>query len=132
MDVGDPSNFVRIRHLFDYDDQQIRSCVSGYSYTDSETRDTIMDTFRNENYLMCPHTAIGYRAAREYQKEKADSGPFVTLATAHPVKFRDVIEPEIGREIEIPERLAKWISEEKKSIEMEGDFDSFKSILLGK
>jgi threonine synthase len=132
MDVGDPSNFVRIRHLFDHDDQQIRSRVSGYSYSDSETRDTIMNTFRNENYLMCPHTAIGYRAAREYQKEKADGGPFVTLATAHPVKFRDVIEPEIGREIEIPERLEKWISEEKKSIVMDSDYQAFKTILLEK
>ena len=132
MDVGDPSNFVRIKHLFHHDDQQIRTRVSGYSYSDGETRTTIKDTFQNSNYLMCPHTAIGYRAAREYQKEKADSSPFVTLATAHPVKFRDVIEPEIGRKIGIPERLKKWISEEKKSIVMDSDFQTFKTILLEK
>jgi threonine synthase len=79
---------------------------------------------------MCPHTAIGYRAAGEYQKENAYGGPFVTLATAHPVKFRDVIEAEIENEIEVPKRLAKWISEEKKSVEMSSDYQSFRQFLL--
>ena len=130
MDVGDPSNFVRIKHLFGHDDARIRSIVSGYSYTDDETRETIRDTHQKHQYLMCPHTAIGYRAAMEHQGERNDSGSYVTLATAHPVKFRDVIEPEIDQEIEIPERLGKWISEEKKSIEMGSDFETFKQYLL--
>lgn len=130
MDVGDPSNFIRIKHLFGHDDARIRSIVSGYSYTDDETRETLRDTHQKHQYLMCPHTAIGYRAAMEYQKEKGDTGSHVTLATAHPVKFRDVIEPEIGREIEIPKRLSRWISEEKKSIEMGSDFESLKHFLL--
>ncbi len=130
MDVGDPSNFVRIKHLFDHDDTRIRNAINGFSYTDDETRETIREIHEKQGYLMCPHTAIGYRAAMEYQEEKDDSGPCVTLATAHPVKFRDVIEPVIGQKIEVPDRLSHWISEEKKSIEMGSDFESFKQFLL--
>ena len=130
MDVGDPSNFVRIKHLYNNSDTQIRDAISGFSFTDDETRSVIREIYRDQNYLMCPHTAIGYRAAGEYQKENAYGGPFVTLATAHPVKFRDVIEAEIENEIEVPKRLAKWISEEKKSVEMSSDYQSFRQFLL--
>lgn len=132
MDVGDPSNFVRIKHLFGHDDSRIRSVVSGHSYTDDETRETIKRTYQNNDYLMCPHTAIGYRAAMDYQKESDDTQSIVTLATAHPVKFRDVIEPEIEQEIEIPPRLRIWLQKEKKSTTIGSDFEGFKDFLMNR
>ncbi|WP_234567122.1 threonine synthase [Rhodohalobacter sp. 614A] len=130
MDVGNPSNFARIQHLFDYSDSAIRNHLTGYSYNDEQTRETIREVFEEEGYLLCPHTAIGYRAAKEYQKEKGENVPLVTLATAHPVKFRDVIEPEINNRIEIPERLKVWLEREKKSVPIHKEFKSFKSFLL--
>lgn len=129
MDVGNPSNFVRIKHLFDGSDSAIRDHITGYSYTDKETRETIRQVFEEFGYLLCPHTAIGYRAAKEYQAQKGEQFPTVTLATAHPVKFRDVIEPEINQEIEVPERLKVWLQKEKKSTTIGSDFEEFKNFL---
>lgn len=130
MDVGNPSNFVRIWHLFGYSDSAIRDHLTGYSYTDNETRETIREVFRDEDYLLCPHTAIGYRAAMEFQGKKGNHRSVVTLATAHPVKFRDVIEPEIHKKIEVPERLEIWLRKQKRSASIGKDFNEFRHFLL--
>lgn len=130
MDVGNPSNFARIKHLFGDSDSAIRNHLAGFSYTDKQTRETIREVFEEQNYLLCPHTAIGYRAAKEYQKMKGENVPVVTLATAHPVKFRDVIEPEINQKIEIPERLDVWLQREKMSTPISKNFENFKRFLL--
>jgi threonine synthase len=130
MDVGNPSNFARIKHLFGDSDSAIRDEITGYSYTDEETRETIRQVFEDFEYLLCPHTAIGYRAAKQYQTERGEREPTVTLATAHPVKFRDVIEPEINQKIEIPERLKVWLQKEKKSATIGSDFEGFKEFLI--
>lgn len=129
MDVGNPSNFARIKHLFGNSDSAIRDQLTGYSYSDEQTRETIRQVFEEFGYLLCPHTAIGYLAAREYQKERGGKIPVVSLATAHPVKFRDVIEPEIHQEIEVPGRLKVWLQKEKKSTTIGSDFDGFKEFL---
>lgn len=132
MDVGNPSNFARIRHLFDDSDSAIRDHLTGYSYTDEETRETIREVFKEYDYLLCPHTAIGYRAAKEYQKEKGENIPVVSLATAHPVKFRDVIEPEINQKIKVPQQLNVWLQKEKKSTAIGKDFRGFKEFLINR
>lgn len=131
MDVGNPSNFERIQYLFGHSDSKIRSHLTGYSYTDEETRQTIREIFKKYDYLLCPHTAVGYRAAKAYQKENGDL-PIVTLATAHPIKFRDVIEPEVNQEIDVPERLKMWLQKEKKSISIGKDFEGFKEFLIAR
>lgn len=130
MDVGNPSNFVRIKYLYGDSDSAIRNQITGYSYTDEETRETIRDIFKKFSYLLCPHTAIGYRASNEYLNERGVRIPTVTLATAHPVKFRDVIEPEINQEIEVPERLKVWLEKEKKSTVIGSDFEGLKQFLV--
>lgn len=130
MDVGNPSNFERIRYLFGNSDAAIRNAITGYSYTDEQTRETIRGLFEEKNVLICPHTAIGYRAANEFQAENQSGNPVVTLATAHPVKFRDVIEPETGHKIDIPQRLEKWMKREKKSIAIGKDYKGFKGFLM--
>ena len=131
MDVGNPSNFVRIKALFGGSDASIRSHIKGYSYTDEETLDEIRTVKKQQNYLVCPHTAIGVRAAKEYAASQLGGVPLVTLATAHPVKFRDVIEPETGQKIDIPERLAVWLKREKQSISIGNSFEEFKGFLMG-
>lgn len=131
MDVGNPSNFVRIKALFGGSDASIRSHIKGYSYTDEETLEEIRTVKKQQNYLLCPHTAIGVRAAKEYATSQLGGVPLVTLATAHPVKFRDVIEPETGQKIDIPERLAVWLKREKQSISIGNSFEEFKGFLMG-
>ncbi len=130
MDVGDPSNFVRIKSLFDGSDSAIRSHLKGYSFTDQQTRETIRDLYQKNGYIACPHTAIGYRAAVEDQNVVKSDRSYVTLATAHPVKFKDVIEPEINSEIPIPKRLEIWLNREKKTHSIGKEYETFKEFLM--
>ena len=129
MDVGDPSNFVRMQHLYNHSDEALRNDVKGYSYTDESTRETIRDVYERSGYLMCPHTAIGYRGAAEYRSSTSNRFESVVLATAHPVKFRDVIEPVINQSIEIPVQLEESLQRDKKSIRLSAEYDDFKALL---
>lgn len=130
MDVGNPSNFIRIKKLFNESDSEIRKQISGYSYSDEETISTMRYLVDNYGYLACPHTSIGQRAASEYQDNESENVQTVTLATAHPVKFRDVIEKKINRDVKIPERLKEALHRDKKAISIKSEFDEFKELLL--
>ena len=132
MDVGNPSNFVRIKALFNHSDKAIRRQIKGFSYDDDRTRQSIRDVYKNHDYLICPHTAIGYRAAAEYIHQNNISNPVISLATAHPVKFRDVIEPETDSKIDVPERLEKWLKREKRSIPIGNGYEEFKEFLMSR
>ncbi len=129
MDVGNPSNFARIQFLFEESDSEIRKHLTGYSFNDSETRTGIRELYEETGYLACPHTAIGYLAAKNQIASDRKASHCVVLSTAHPVKFRDVIEPLIAEEIEVPERLLKWLKREKKSVAIGSQFEEFKSYL---
>jgi threonine synthase len=129
MDVGNPSNFDRIRHLCSGDDSLIRKTLRGYSYSDQETRDTIAAVYQKTGYLMCPHTAVGYRAAEEYIQEN-EGAITVTLATAHPVKFREVVEPVIGQTVSVPERLRPVLRAKSKSTSVSAHYLDFRDLLL--
>ncbi len=128
MDVGNPSNFARIRHLFGGDDQNVRRQIAGYSFSDDETRSTLRKVYETSGYILCPHTAVGYRAAELFRK-RVENRPAVTLATAHPVKFSEVIEPVIGRKVEIPERLKPVLQKEGNSVSIPADYNSFAKLL---
>ena len=132
MDVGNPSNFARMLYLYEESENALRDEIEGFSYSDSQTIETIRNVFEKEHYLLCPHTAVGYRASSEFRKiDQATSAALVTLATAHPVKFRDVIEKELEIEIPIPESLKDDLQREKKSILMGSSYEEFRSFLIG-
>ena len=84
------------------------------------------------NYVACPHSAIGYRGIEAYLKESNSDATGVFLATAHPSKFKDIVEDAIETEVSIPERLQKIVDQEKKSIKMENDYKQLKVFLLEK
>jgi threonine synthase len=130
MDVGNPSNFSRMKFLFQGSENTMSKIISGYSYSDEETRQTILDVYKDKGYLLCPHTAIGYRAAMEYQSENNIDNHLITLATAHPVKFRDVIEPVIDEKIDLPTRLNRTLKHKKKSLSIDKHYESFKEQLI--
>ena len=135
MDVGDPSNFVRILHLYGGDAEALRRDVRGRRYDDAATRRAIAEVESHHGYLMDPHTAVGYLALRDVLADKpaGSDGEMtgVVLATAHPAKFREVVEPVIGREIELPERLAVRLHEPVLSEELPNDASELRSRLLG-
>jgi threonine synthase len=131
MDVGNPSNFERMKMLFDGDDAKLRRQISGYSFSDEETRRTIRDVYEKTGYVLDPHTAVGYRAVQARKNsEKENRHPAVIAGTAHPVKFRDIVSEEIGEEIEIPQRLKAALQKEKKSITMENEYAQFREFLM--
>jgi threonine synthase len=129
MDVGDPSNFVRILDLFDHHYEWITGVLHGYSYSDTEIRGIIGRVYKESGYLCDPHGATGYQAAKSFRKEHPEfTGIF--LETAHPSKFRESVGEVIQKPVELPERLAAFAGREKKSIPIEPDPVVLKEYLL--
>jgi threonine synthase len=127
MDVGNPSNFTRMLDLYEHDYQKVTKDIKGISFSDLQTRELIKEVHEKYDYLMCPHTAIGYGGLKHYLK-KGEVGVF--LSTAHPCKFKDTVDALIPGEVEIPLRLQKIIEREKQAIAMTNEFEDFKSFLL--
>jgi threonine synthase len=127
MDVGNPSNFIRIMDMYQNDYQKVIKDIKGISFNDDETRDIIKEVFHQHHYLMCPHTAIGYGGIRHHLQD-GETGIF--LSTAHPFKFKDTVEGLIPGEVKIPLRLKKIIEKKKQALSMTNEFDDFKSFLL--
>jgi threonine synthase len=127
MDVGNPSNFPRLLALYDFDENRLKDHVSGAFYSDSETVKAIQKV-NKIGYTLDPHGAVGYLGLVDFVKDHGDyQGVF--LETAHPGKFRDVVEKALGEKVVLPERLAAFLEGEKKVISMENDFEEFKRFL---
>jgi threonine synthase len=108
MDVGDPSNFERLQ-AFEPDWSKLRSQITAYSVSDTEIRDQIRKDYSRYGRIWCPHTAT---AARVYDLLPAASrkrNGWVLVATAHPAKFDDIVEPLIGRAVDVPPALAELL-----------------------
>lgn len=129
MDVGNPSNFVRILELFQHQYPAIKNIMSGYSITDDDTRTTLREVYEKYHYLSDPHGAVAFNALQQYLSNHAgDKGIF--LETAHPVKFYDVVEPIIQQKVAIPEAIKGIMSKKKESILMTPSYNMLKEYLL--
>ena len=128
MDVGDPSNFVRILEIFQQEPGNLKRSISGYTISDEETKQIIDVIYQEKKYLTDPHGAVAYAALQKYQQvHQGQKGIF--LETAHPVKFYDVVEPVINEKIEIPPSIKNILGIEKKSSVIAASFDALKEIL---
>jgi len=105
MDVGNPSNVERLRWLFGEDLDRMRSAIAWSVHTDDQVLATIAGLLGSRDYLCDPHTAIAYMGLHAVPRGRVD-GPRIFLATAHPAKFREVVEPVIGRTVPLPAALA--------------------------
>jgi threonine synthase len=106
MDVGNPSNLARIRDLFDDDLGALRETLWASSHADEEIRGAIRDVHQRTGRVLDPHTAVGYQAVRRYRREVNPEVPIVLLATAHPAKFGEVVEPILEESLPLPPQLA--------------------------
>jgi threonine synthase len=131
MDVGNPSNFVRILELFNNQFAELKNSLSSYSISDAETKTTIKEVFEKDNYLLYPHGAVAWCALEKYLKQHPEEKGFL-LETAHPVKFYDTVESVIQQKIPIPENVKSILNKEKESVLMEPDFEKLKEYLLNK
>jgi len=129
MDVGNPSNFVRILELFGHQFDSFKNKVSAYSIHDTETMSTITKVYKKYNYILDPHTAVAFASLKQYLEENPDKKGFI-LGTAHPVKFPEAVEKAIHLEIDIPEALNDLMTKEKKTVEINSDFEELRRFLL--
>jgi threonine synthase len=131
MDVGDPSNFVRMLELFDHHFGTLKQLISSYSITDEETKQIIIEVNNQYNYLPDPHGAVAYAAIKKYlQQHPEDKAIF--LETAHPIKFYDVVEPLINQQIQLPDSVKAIINKEKKSTRISSEYNELKNYLMNK
>lgn len=131
MDVGDPSNFIRMMEIFDHQFGKAVQMVSSYSISDDETRAAILEVQRDHHYLMDPHGAVAWAGVKKYlsdhEHEKA-----IFLETAHPIKFYDVVEPLINEKIPLPESVKEIIDRKKVSTKISTYYTEFKDFLLNR
>jgi len=131
MDVGAPSNWVRIMNLFKEDVEELKKVVTSYRFNDEETLAGIKEIHAKFNYVACPHTAIAYLAIEKFRKEHPeDRSATVFLSTAHACKFPDIFPQDIVAKIEIPEQVKALESKPKHADKLDVDFEEFKSYLL--
>ena len=129
MDVGDPSNFIRIMEIFHQQIDGLKKTLNGYTITDDETKATLVSVFQQHNYLLDPHGAVAYNALQQYQTNHPNAKG-VILETAHPVKFYDVIEPLTGQTVAVPETVAAQMKKVKVSTKISADTNALKAFLL--
>lgn len=127
MDVGDPSNFVRVLDLYNGSVEAIRKDISGARYTDETINATMKQCYTETGYLLDPHGACGYKALEEGLK---DNEVGIFLETAHPAKFLETVENSIGEKVTIPEKLQEFMKGTKQSIELSKKFEEFKAYLM--
>ncbi|HEX6223013.1 MAG TPA: threonine synthase [Chryseolinea sp.] len=128
MDVGNPSNFVRMLDLFHGSFENLSKEIVGYAFTDEETQAAMRAVFSKNKYVMDPHGAIAYLGLKEYLKSGGnETGIF--LETAHPAKFKDVVDQTLNTDVTIPEQLQHFLEHPKQSIALSKDYTAFKRFL---
>ncbi len=129
MDVGNPSNFIRILEIFQHQFADLENVLSSCSISDAATKATLQSVYQKNNYLLDPHGAVGFLGLEQYLQSHPDLKGIV-LETAHPVKFYDVVEPVIGDLVPIPDSIQHQLSLQKKSVKMEAKGELLKRFLL--
>lgn len=130
MDVGNPSNFARILELYRGNYKLMAKDIVGLSVSDADTRKTIKAIYKQTGYILDPHTAVGVKAAENYQRKAKSQDPIIVLSTAHPAKFGEIVEPVIGKKLILPKQLKGVMNKKKRSIVVSANYKKLRSILL--
>jgi threonine synthase len=127
MDVGNPSNFIRIQELHNNDFESLRANLSSFSYSDEETKKALLELYTDYNYVADPHGAVGYLGAKAYLEN--NDAHVIFLETAHPTKFLDVVENVIEKTVPLPPQIEAVMDKEKVAIAV-NSYEEFKVFLL--
>jgi threonine synthase len=130
MDVGYPSNFERLVVVFEGSVKKMRKRIKGIAITDEETRDTMRRVYERSGLLIDPHTAEGVLASRRYRAHSRFGGPILSLATAHPGKFVDIVEQATGTAPDLPANLKEALNRKKQAISLEPGLEPLREFLL--
>jgi len=127
MDVGNPSNFIRIQEMYGNDLAQFKKDFSSYTYNDEETLKAVKNIYKTDGYIAEPHGAVGYLGLKK-ELENYPNAIGVFLETAHPIKFLDVVEPALGITLPIPTQIESVLNKEKVSTKIK-TYDELKAFL---
>lgn len=130
MDVGDPSNFERMREIFDADYQDMAAVISAFVATDDLILETMKRYFAEHAILLDPHTAAGVAASEHFLDDEGDEATIISLATAHPAKFSEIVMDACGVEPELPQRLAAAMAKEKVATKLPATDVALREFLL--
>lgn len=130
MDVGNPSNFIRIQEIYKSSFSALKYNLSSFSFSDSETRKAMLEIFNQYNYIADPHGAVGYLGSKAYLKENPNVH-CVFLETAHPTKFIEVVEDVIKTKVALPLQIQSVMHNEKVSSKI-SSYEELKDFLLNK
>ncbi len=130
MDIGNPSNFVRVLEIFERDFEGLKDVMVSKSINDEDTAATMREVYGKFGYVLDPHGAVGYRVLADHLAGNPSDKGFV-IETAHPIKFDSVSEI-IGKPVEIPDSVKALLHKKKSAVQMSVDYQSLKDILLSK
>lgn len=130
MDVGDPSNWVRILDIFQHDLDQLKGRITAYSFDDEQTKSGMAELYRQHRYVACPHTAIAFLASQRYRAQHQGNYASVFLSTAHPCKFPEAIDGEVYRSIQFPPGAKDLRANRKEVVSLSADFQHVRDYLL--
>ena len=128
MDVGDPSNFVRILEIFNNDFKKLKNFFSSYSFNDTQTLEAITNVYNRHNYILDPHGAVGYLGLKKYLNKNLNSTG-IFFETAHPIKFSEDVEKSLGIKLKKPKLIKELIKKNKNSVRIK-NYNEFKNELL--
>ena len=128
MDVGNPSNFIRIQEIYDNDFNALTNHLSSYSFTDNQTKEALLKIYKTYQYIADPHGAVGYLGSKAYL-EKNPKAHCVFLETAHPTKFLDVVERVLNTKVDLPEQIQSIMNKTKVATKIK-HYEDLKAFLL--
>ena len=128
MDVGAPSNFIRIQEIYKNNFKTLKENLSSYSFSDDETKEAMLEIYNKYNYVADPHGAVGYLGCKSHLKENPNAH-CVFLETAHPTKFLDVVEEVIKEEQPLPKKIQSVMGGQKISVKI-STYNDLKTFLL--
>jgi threonine synthase len=114
MDVGNPSNFIRIQEMYNNDLKAFSNDFTSYSFTDEETLFEMKNIYANSGYISEPHGAVGYLGLK-HEMQNYHNAIGIFLETAHPIKFLDIVEPALQIKLPIPKQIESVLNKEKIS-----------------
>ena len=128
MDVGNPSNFIRIQEMYHNDLEQFEKDFSSYTFSDEETLEAMKAIYKTSGYIAEPHGAVGYLGLKKELANHEDAiGIF--LETAHPIKFLDTVEPALNIKLPIPSQIESVLNKEKVSVKIK-TYQDLKEFLI--
>lgn len=133
MDVGNPSNFVRMLEIFSQDLEKMRERINGYQVSDEEIIQTLKSIYKETGYILDPHTAVGVKGLEIYlelEKSKGRNLEGIVLGTAHPAKFPEMVEKELDIKISLPEQLSQLLNRAENYQSLDPEFPRLKDYIL--